>query len=164
MGLAKSCCSFFCPFMIHCNNLKHCSALGAGAGMRDWPRVLWGRGSAHHLLAPLTLAGFLQASSRCLNWQCARRDGGKQAATAVNRESQIHRRLQQHLQEKAEGPLGMSLRHINVPNFADATCATKGVMSAPTLAIPLLVPKPKALVAVGYTCWTSENTVNVLLQ
>lgn len=29
------------------------------------------------------------------------------------------------------------------------TCATKGVMRAPTLAIPLLVPRPKALVAVG---------------
>lgn len=35
---------------------------------------------------------------------------------------------------------------------AALTCATKGVMRAPTLAIPLLVPKPKALVAVGYTC------------
>ena len=29
------------------------------------------------------------------------------------------------------------------------TCATKGVMRAPTLAIPLLVPRPNALVAVG---------------
>lgn len=31
------------------------------------------------------------------------------------------------------------------------TWATKGVIRAPTLAIPLLVPNPKALVAVGYT-------------
>lgn len=38
------------------------------------------------------------------------------------------------------------------------TCATKGVMRAPTLAIPLLVPRPKALVAVGYTCRVSQNT------
>ena len=42
------------------------------------------------------------------------------------------------------------------------TCATKGVMRAPTLAIPLLVPRPKALVAVGYTCTVSENIEEAL--
>lgn len=36
------------------------------------------------------------------------------------------------------------------------TWATNGVIRAPTLAIPLLVPNPKALVAVGYTCRVSE--------
>lgn len=45
----------------------------------------------------------------------------------------------------------------------DVTCATKGVMRAPTLAIPLLVPRPKALVAVGYTCRVSENTEEAAL-
>lgn len=37
------------------------------------------------------------------------------------------------------------------------TCATNGVIRAPTLAIPLLVPRPKALVAVGYTCRDSDQ-------
>lgn len=37
-------------------------------------------------------------------------------------------------------------------------------MSAPTLAIPLLVPRPKALVAVGYTCRVSENTEEAALM
>lgn len=36
-----------------------------------------------------------------------------------------------------------------VPQEKGFTCAMKGVMSAPTLAIPLHVPRPKARVAVG---------------
>ena len=41
------------------------------------------------------------------------------------------------------------------------TCATKGVTMAPTLAMPLHVPRPSALVVVGYTCVTTEHTHTV---
>lgn len=51
--------------------------------MRDSSRAVGG-GPAHHLLAPLTVAGLLQAPASRLNWQRAGGDGCQEAAAAVH--------------------------------------------------------------------------------
>lgn len=71
-------------------HLPASSALRPRAGLGDSLRA-GGGGSAHHLLAPLTLGGLLQTAASCLNWQRARGKGCQQAAAAVHRESQVHR-------------------------------------------------------------------------
>lgn len=71
-------------------HLPASSALRPGAGLGDSLRA-GGGSSAHHLLAPLALAGLLQSTASCLNWQRARGEGSQQAAAAVHGESQVHR-------------------------------------------------------------------------
>lgn len=77
------------------------SALGAGAGLGDSPWAVGG-GPAHHLLAPLAVAGLLQAPAGRFNWQRTGGDGGEEAAAAVHGESQVHRWLQHHLQDEVQ--------------------------------------------------------------
>lgn len=100
--LASPCVSSSLRSPLSCAPADASSALGPGAGVRDSSRAAGG-GATHHLLAPLAVAGLLQAAACRLDWQCARGDGGEEAAAAVHRESQVHRGLQHHLQDEARG-------------------------------------------------------------
>ncbi len=70
------------------------------AGMWSPSRtVVWG--PSHHLLTPLSVTGLLETPSCGLYGQGTGSDSSQQTAATVHRQSQVHRRLQHHLEERS---------------------------------------------------------------